>query len=46
MDAAREYLKDLRSAMNYADIDEDVLVDVNEAIEEFKVEIGKAIEKE
>jgi ferredoxin len=42
--AVIEYLKDLRSAMNYSDIDEDAFRDVNEAVNEYKKEVAKAIE--
>ena len=43
--AANEYIKDLKSAMNLVNIDEDTLYDVNQAIINYKEELQKVIEK-
>jgi ferredoxin len=43
--AVNEYIKDLKSAMNYVDIDESALYDVNEAIDYYEKEIAIAVEQ-
>lgn len=43
--AVREYISDLKSAMNYVGIDENALYFVQEAIESYNKEISKEIER-